>query len=244
VRLLFPCMQCFQLFGKPTNELSHVEIRDDGRYEIKCSFGHETITVLQQQKFEVLFDIGANAILDGYYREAVSSFTSSLERFYGFALRVFLEKTSKSDELFQAAWDKVANQSERQLGAFVFLWASNFNETPTILTTSQVNFRNEVIHKGKIPTQKEAINFGNSVLNLVRPKMIALRDRFPEEVSKVTFNHIKDRRSKADDGKIVSTMSISTILSLNSGVDSHHQKNIEEHLVQIAEFRKMTDAQL
>jgi hypothetical protein len=242
VRLLVPCMQCFQLFGKPTNELSRVEFRDNGRYEVKCSFGHETITVLQQQKFEVLFDIGANAILDGYYREAVSSFTSSLERFYEFSLRVFLEKTSKSDEVFQETWNKVASQSERQLGAFVFLWASNFNEVPTLLTNTQVSFRNDVIHKGKIPTRNEAIRFGNSVLDLVRPKIIALRERFSEEISRTTFNHLKGCQCDADQSKIISTMSISTILSLTSIVDSQHQKYIEEHLVRIAEFRKMADA--
>ena len=47
--------------------------------QIKCSRSHETTAILQEQKFEILFDIGAHAILDGYYREAVSSFTSSLE---------------------------------------------------------------------------------------------------------------------------------------------------------------------
>src|SRR5450759_1525283 len=114
-------MKCLQEFGRPSSEFSQIEFRDDGRYELKCSFGHETTTVLQQQKFEILFEIGAHAILDGYYREAVSSFTSSLERFYEFAIRVFLEKSSKSDDLFQSCWSKVSSQSERQLGAFVFL---------------------------------------------------------------------------------------------------------------------------
>lgn len=242
MRLLVPCMQCFQEFGKPTEELSHVEFRDDGRYEIKCSHGHETTTVLQQQKFEVLFDIGAYAILDGYYREAVSSFTSSLERFYEFALRVFLEKDSKSDELFQNCWKKVASQSERQLGAFVFLWASNFNEAPELLSNSQVSFRNDVIHKGKIPTRTEAISYGDSVLNALRPKMLAIRDKFPEEVTKVTFYHLRDCRSDADNGKIVSTMGISTIVGLTSGDASHHSKSIEEHMVRLAEWRKISRA--
>lgn len=240
MRLLVPCMQCFQEFGKPTEELSHVEFRDDGRYEIKCSFGHETATVLQQQKFEVLFDIGAYAILDGYYREAISSFTSSLERFYEFSLRVFLENDSKSDELFQNCWKKVANQSERQLGAFIFLWASKFNETPELLPNSQISFRNDVIHKGKIPTRTEAIRYGNAILDVLRPKILAIRDKFPEEVSKVTFYHLRDCRSDVDDGKLVSTMGISTIVSLTSGEASHHKKSIEEHMVRLVEWRKTT----
>jgi hypothetical protein len=242
VRLLVPCMQCFQQFGKPTEEFSHVEFCDDGRYEIKCSFGHETTTVLQQQKFEVLFDIGAHAILDGYYREAVSSFTSSLERFYEFALRVLLEKASKSDELFQSCWKKVASQSERQVGAFVFLWASNFGEPPELLSNTQVSFRNDVIHKGKIPTREEATRYGNSVLDVLRPKVLALKERFPDAVSKVTFYHLCDCRSDSDNEKHVSTMGISTIVSLTSGETSHHSKPVEEHLVWLAEWRKITGA--
>jgi len=35
-------MQRFRELGKPTEELSHIEFRDDGRYEIKCSFRHGT----------------------------------------------------------------------------------------------------------------------------------------------------------------------------------------------------------
>ncbi|MCK4830988.1 hypothetical protein KA005_85550, partial [bacterium] len=123
-------MACFQELGKPTNELATLEFRDDGRYEICCSRGHKSVTVLQQQKFEVLFDIGANAIIDGYYREAISSFTSSLERFYEFCIKVFCEKRKISEDVYTNTWKQMSNQSERQLGAFLFLWANEFGETP------------------------------------------------------------------------------------------------------------------
>ena len=230
-------MQCFQEFGKPTEEFSHVEFCDDGRYEIKCSFGHETTTVLQQQKFEVLFDIGAHAILDGYYREAVSSFTSSLERFYEFALRVLLEKASKSDELFQSCWNKVASQSERQVGAFVFLWASNFGEPPELLSNTQVRFRNDVIHKGKIPTREEATRYGNSVLDVLRPKVLALKERFSEEVSKVTFYHLRDCQAELDSQKCVTTMGVPTLVGLMA---TEQNKTIEEHLVWLTEWKHIS----
>lgn len=64
-----------------------VEVRDENHYALTCPKGHRNVVVLQQQKFEVLFEIGAHAIEDGYYREAVSSFTASLERFYEFFVR-------------------------------------------------------------------------------------------------------------------------------------------------------------
>jgi hypothetical protein len=67
-----------------------VEFRDDGRYEFTCPEGHTNVSSLQEQKFELLFEIGAFAIRDGYYREAVTSFASSLERFYEFFIKAAL----------------------------------------------------------------------------------------------------------------------------------------------------------
>lgn len=57
-----------------------------------CSHGHKTTTIVQNPKYEILFDIGANAIVDGYYREAVSSFTSSLERFYEYSIKILCKQ--------------------------------------------------------------------------------------------------------------------------------------------------------
>ena len=94
MRLLIPCMQCFQelgaQMGHPNDECARVEICDDGKYEVTCTRGHKETVILQQQKFEILFEIGAHAIIDGYYREAVSSFAASLERFYEFSIKAFL----------------------------------------------------------------------------------------------------------------------------------------------------------
>lgn len=95
-----------------------VEPCDNGRYEVKCPKGHESVTILQQQKFEVLFDIGAYALVDGYYREAVSSFTSSLERFYEFVIRAVLFQRGISEKVFNQTWKLVERQSLKQVGGF------------------------------------------------------------------------------------------------------------------------------
>jgi len=231
-------MKCFQVLGRPSAEFARVEFRDDGRYELTCSSGHQTTTVLQQQKFEILFQIGAHAILDGYYREAISSFTSGLERFYEFSIRVFLTKISKSDALFQSCWKTVSNQSERQLGAFVFLWASNFEAAPSLLSNSQIAFRNEVTHKGRIPTKEESVKYGNAVLEIIRLQIVIMQQRLPDEVQKVVFYHLSDSRADSDEGKHVATLCAATIVSLSIGEPSHHQKSLEEHLVDLMEWRK------
>jgi hypothetical protein len=70
-----------------------VPIADEVTYEVECSRGHRSFILLQQQRFEVLLQIGAYAIVDGCAREAVSSFTASLERFYEFFIRAALIQT-------------------------------------------------------------------------------------------------------------------------------------------------------
>lgn len=235
-------MKCLQEFGKPSSigGFARVELRDDDRYELTCSSGHKTTTILQQQRFEILFEIGAHAVLDGYYREAVLSFTSCLERFYEFSIRVFLEKTSGSDDLFQKCWKSISSQSERQLGAFIVLWATEFNEVPNLLSNSQINFRNDVIHKGKIPSRDEGIKYGNTILGVIRPKMILMQEKMPNEIGEVVFHHLRNSRASSDTGNQVATMCTPTILSLSVGDKEHHQKSLEQHLVSISGWRRLT----
>lgn len=196
----------------------YVELRDDGRYVFICEKGHTTITVVQEQKFEVLFDLGAYAILDGYYREAVASFTSSLERFYEFFVKAYLFESGLSKEIFYKAWKNVSQQSERQLGAFIFMYCRAFSDAPELLDQKQIKLRNDVIHKGKIPTKDEAIAYGEAVLNVIRPILKRVKKDFPEGVQSTILNHLMESR-KADEGQQVGTMTIATIISLTSGED-------------------------
>lgn len=235
MRLTLTCMQCLQESGRPGGA-SQIEVRDDGCYTATCLSGHRTVTILQQQKFEVLFEIGAHAILDGYYREAVSSFTSSLERFYEYAIRIFLEKSSGSDDLFHIAWKNVSNMSERQLGAFIFLWASHFNETPALLPKNLITFRNEVIHKGKIPSQDEALKYGNAVLDVLRPKVKIINDKFPDQVQNSTDRNMMAGVEKSKALGDLQTMSINAILSQGNSVDGA-EKRLEDHLTLVDDMR-------
>ena len=236
MKLLMPCMECFQELGQPTNEFASLEFRDDGRYEICCSRGHKSVTVLQQQKFEILFDIGANAILDGYYRESVSSFTSSLERFYEFGLKVLCKKRGMKTGVFLNAWKQVSNQSERQLGAFLFLWASEFGEVPKLLNSNDVGFRNSVIHKGKIPSKEEALEYGNTILTIIRPKITLLKSSCGEQIEDVTFEHIRDCSNIGEGQVSGGTMFAKTIVSLAS---DNNSQTLEEALAGMLKWREV-----
>jgi hypothetical protein len=193
--------------------------------------------------------LGANAILDGYYREAVSSFASSMERFYEFAIRVLFEKSSgASKELFENSWRKVSSRSEQQLGAFIFLWTYCLGETPKLLSDTKVKFktedeygevknnditkfRNNVIHNGIIPTREEALKYGNAVIEVVRQLEEQLVERFSNEVSKVTSYYLDLRISQAKvcKDKIVVAMVTQTPISFKRAEDSD-QKTLEKYL--------------
>lgn len=217
MKLPLTCMQCMIKNGKPSEELALIEFRDDGRYEFTCVNGHRTTTILQQQKFEILFDIGAHAILDGYYREAVSSFTSSLEQFYEFFVKVVLLNRKVNLENLEMTWKQIAKQSERQMGAFVITYLSEFGQAPIVLSNSKIQFRNDVIHRGKIPTRQQALEYGQAVLVVVSPHLRQLRDECPEGMQTATFQHIKACRTDEDQARRVSTMSMATILSWSIG---------------------------
>lgn len=233
MRLSLTCPVCTASLKWMAAESMRVELQDDGVYELTCSQGHITRTVLQNPKFEVLFDIGANAILDGYCREAVSSFASSLERFYEFAIRVLAVNSQINEAQFKKGWAAVAAQSERQYGAFVFLWLFHVGEIPKLPETWHAKFRNDVIHNGKIPHRDEAIRFGDGVLNVIRPMLRVLREKFERGTSHVIVADLL-RRHKIDD-KPNSTLGMSTILGASIDMaQEHHQLSLSDHLAQMS----------
>lgn len=241
MKLLIPCNQCFQdsltkMPGSPLNVLSamHIrEVRDDSRYEVVCSHGHTSLAVLQEQKYEVLCEIGAHAILDGYYRESVASFASGMERFFEFSIRVLSRASGVDGPVVQTCWKKVSSQSERQLGAFIFLWAARFRQVPILLGGKSVELRNDVIHKGRIPTRAEAIRYGNEVVNTIRENLRLLKDSCPEEIQDEVFAHLRNGRGPAKGA--VGTVKVLTLVSLTASQSD--EKDLESYLESLRERR-------
>ncbi len=117
--------------------------------------------------FQILFEIGINAIHDGYYREAIASFTASYERFLEFFTRIVVTASGTSAEEYDKAWKHIRNQSERQLGAFTFVFLLTYQESPLLLSDKQVSLRNNVIHKGKIPTRADCVKYGDDIMKII-----------------------------------------------------------------------------
>lgn len=230
------CNECIKLFHKSGGldetllSLKYLTVTDSDIYDFLCPKGHNSSTTIGSERFELLFEIGANAIIDGYYREAVSSFSSSLERFYEYFLKIVAIKTEIPEANFNEAWKHIKNQSERQAGAFIFTWLSETGENPSHLSQKSKEFRNLVIHRGKIPSETEAINFGEEVLKLLNDGICLIITEYDEYRGALMGRNIKNSKKKSNENHTLGGMSLSTIASLTN---RNTYRSLEQGLVDL-----------
>ncbi len=197
------------------------QLADDGIYEVKCGKGHIGSVILDNIKFELLFEMGLNALVDGYPRETVSSFTSSLERFYEFYWRVAMNHMGVSAIDSEQAWKPLSKMSERQLGAYVTASLLLTKSKPNLLNpNNQVPFRNSVIHNGYVPKNQEAVDFGNSVMTLITEGLTELRELDSEALNTV-FKEMSPRDydsevSDDESGELVGCVNILTAIDVRN----------------------------
>lgn len=199
------CPKCAHEVSKSLVDYAEIDvpvpvsgISDSGEYEIMCSRGHTSFVVLNNLKFELLFEMGLNALVNGYPREAVSSFTAALERFYEFYWRVTIAHFSITDEAAIAAWKPLSRQSERQLCAYISASLMLTKKPPRLLNPNkEVVFRNNVIHNGYVPTLEEATEFGDIVMALINEELDTLRALAPDMLID-TYKRLLPKRREED----------------------------------------------
>ena len=205
------------------------ELRDDDTYVVTCDNGHVTTAYLQANRFEVLFDLGMYAILDGYYREAVANFASALEGFYGWFIDVVCTSCAFDYDKRQKIWKNVANQSERQFGAFYYLWTIQFKEEPRILLENDVRFRNIVIHKGALPSRNDAIDFGQRILEIIYPQLSMVKETYSDAVQATAIQRMARATAKysTNVATIAIWTSISTVNSMSTTIPPDVRKLLD-----------------
>ena len=188
----------------------------------------------QEQKFQILFDLASMALNDGYTKEAVSSYSGALERFIEYYILVTSLRNTISLDDFTKIWKQMANQSERQLGAYFALRLQEGQ--PTNWDDKKSSFRNKVIHKGYIPSSDEAIEYGQYVLKFIQSTLKELNSSSKEFLDKATFIHLSKNGDKLPKEIRISNGSIPTIISLR-GIDSddYGNKTLREELDSIKE---------
>lgn len=213
MRVNIVCNQC----SKENNAwaVSYYDyFNSDGVYKGTCWKGHYNEMITQTLKHEMLFDIALNAIADHYYREAISSFASSVERYFEFAIQVLIRHRNVSDDDFSKAWKLVSAQSERQLGAYIFSYMLVFGTAPHVLSQQMTERRNNVIHRGLLPSLAEAREFGNACYDLIQDGVTALRRDCLPSVNAMLLKVMTDRIVKHGGGFPCSTQVSPTALNI------------------------------
>ncbi|MFB9992919.1 IBR domain-containing protein [Deinococcus oregonensis] len=156
-----------------------VEFADSAVHDVTCSHCNTRFCVfVRKQKFEVLFDLGTRALMDGYAREAVASFAAALERFFEFYVRSFaLERAAAQGQIdfegaagtLESTWRHVSSQSERQVGMMALAYLLREGREPEFLTAKALgaDFRNRVIHRGYLPRREEVDAYAARVFALI-----------------------------------------------------------------------------
>ena len=199
------------------------EVLNNGIYKTHCAKGHEGIVVVDNLKFELLFDLGVNAIIDGYYRESVASVTSALERFYEFFIKVIWRSNGLDYDTIDRNWKLMSNQSERQLGAFVTAFLSLEKGDVPLLKNEQTSFRNNVIHKGEIPSKEKTIEYADGVLRLIDKSLEVLRinnEQFIQDVG----NHMSPQYKPRSDDEDFLRINHLTIIDVRHKFDEDDQR--------------------
>ncbi len=200
MRVIATCPTCLQKQSEGGKQPSFNpiagELDDNGSIHVTCEYGHYGIVIYDSRRYEVLVKSAARAFLDGYTNEVVAVMSSALERAYEFYIRVLCRAKGLSADVLEDAWKGVAAQSERQFGAFQFLYLLD-QERPYRPDPFITEVRNKVVHRGKIVREPEALEFAEKVFKVIRDLESILQSKFPEFVFEES-----EREAKAQEAKI------------------------------------------
>jgi len=235
MKIFAVCPMCHREAGiSAIPQLFYADYNDD--LILRCPKGHPIIS--QSQKFELFLDCAADALINEYPLEACVNLALVRENLFIFAIEVML----KQDD-FKIFFEKIRNQSERIIGAFIALYFDHFDKVFEDkkdklinrygLSNNMPSFRNNIIHKGNIPTLEEAMAYGDIIYNEVKEVTKSLKDKFPENLRKITHELLNKRQEKIKPSPY-STMAGSFMFSLCNEEES----SFNERLSAFREKRK------
>src|SRR5687767_12049934 len=114
MKLTTTCGICAHIDQMPREGAVDGELSDRLTIVAECAQGHKVEVAISNPRFEVFFDIGCRVLDDGYFFEAVATFTASIEQLYLFFTRVFMISQDKETLAYGEATRKALKQSERR----------------------------------------------------------------------------------------------------------------------------------
>jgi hypothetical protein len=130
-------------------------------FDIECEHGHVFRTIINQTKFEIIFEGAAYAYADGHYREAIMSGATALEEYLRVHTRSLLSGSNKTRPQIEQ-FEKVVNRAEREYGAFQLarfalgdgVIEDIFQEKLPGMKEKYVSVRNGCTHEGTYPDRE------------------------------------------------------------------------------------------
>jgi hypothetical protein len=215
------------------------EVINDGIYHTHCNKGHNGVVVLQNLQFELLYELAVNAIADCYYREAVASATAAMERYFEFFIKVVNEIQGIDTQIFNKNWKNVSNMSERQLGAYIFLYSMILKSEAKLLSNDQTKFRNSVIHKGEFPTREKTIEYVNDIYNLILESLVQLINLYPKQVKNTFVANMPQYNGEAEEDVLfINHPTLISVAELTSQQESYEERgSVEEQVSHVMKRR-------
>lgn len=231
------CMECQKELGHPSFEPFVVPYFDDRIAYVKCSRGHKSAVLVQSQKFEVLLESGANALIAGFTLEAVSSFSAALERFYEFCVEVIAIHRKMPREVYEQMFKTMARQSERQMGAFLALHAVELG-VAYIPDPKITEFRNAIIHKGQIPSPDQSHEFCSKVYDEILRLFKMLSKNFSTAIQEQVSHDVKVRWERVSKEMPTATASGTMFFNLTHAEHKETFKEALDQYVKTEHFQK------
>jgi hypothetical protein len=250
------CWQCHKKVDEEGNphyfngQYKHrVNIDNNRFYEFTCPEGHLNYAIQGNNKYEILYELGIEAYNDEYFREAVTNFTAAVERFHEYCIMLFLAPKSFEEFTLSLSNQKaIAKYSERQYGAFFILFLKYVNFAPPILdekflkrhnlklsVENPVNFRNNIIHQGYIPTKEECKSYAKITafyINEILEQIYIWEVDIIKQTNDFFINSLKSDFKQTRDikGNILITTTRSFVGAINHYEKSKKEINFREHL--------------
>lgn len=243
MRIPVGCMQCMEEHFEAASFPMIDNINEKDIYEVTCEHGHKSYIYVQNEKYDILFTLAVQALSDGYYREAVLNFTSSLERFYEFSIKLMLQINKVPKETINSTFKNVLKQSERELGAYAALYLFFRKKPAKLLSETARGYRNRVVHMGITPTYNDAVDYGQKVHNIIKSEHEFFQKKHFYEFIKFT----QDRLANLTPPKGQKTSRYSITSSIISYIESDYtleemvayQKDLNLKLSQLTNIDKI-----
>jgi hypothetical protein len=125
-----------------------------------------------------------------YHREAILTCASALDAYLDFHVAVLMRSTASKKEDVDALLKFISKQAERRLGAFLAAETAISKQQPGYIRQPMIELRNNIVHKGYIPTQDEAFGYLQHVLDFIVARYAALHHQHSDTIHKIFFERV------------------------------------------------------